>query len=303
MNYKNFAKLIPDKQNLIKKLVDKILLETELQNHLGIKIISGDTFSKDNIQGFINLIEEGEEQAIIMKSERKNFYDYRRSILDKKYEEESRSKGILWVLPREYMELKSDQEETENYIYLIVSDPVKLKDISKKLSKIITKKEEGIKFPYKLPAGTKWENITFKFSGNNQVLIIAKMHKYHTDYKEMGLVGKGKNPKPSVLWEFLEKLSYEKNGEMIIDNDDKKRTYEKQKELLSKFLKHYFTIDIDPFFPFEPYRPYKHDYSYKIRLQLFPPEVGQSKITKRDFLKPEDENGFKEFYNEEIERE
>ena len=85
MNYKNFAKLIPDKQNLIKKLVDKILLETELQNHLGIKIISGDTFSKDNIQGFINLIEEGEEQAIIMKSERKNFYDYRRSILDKKY--------------------------------------------------------------------------------------------------------------------------------------------------------------------------------------------------------------------------
>jgi len=56
-------------------------------------------------------------------------------------------------------------------------------------------------FPYKLPRGIKWENITIKFLDDEKVWINAHQFKHETDFKEMGFIGKGN--KPSVQWIFL----------------------------------------------------------------------------------------------------
>jgi len=81
-----------------------------------------------------------------------------------------------------------------------------LKDGLKAISQ--SKKEtDKPKFPYKLPAGTKWEEITIKFEDDENVYIQVKQFKHTASYKELGLVGRGKNPNPSELWAFLKVLA------------------------------------------------------------------------------------------------
>ena len=131
---------------------------------------------------------------------------------------------------------------------------------------------------------------------DEKVFIKVKQHRHYTDYKEMRLVGKGKNPNPSELWTFLKVLALE-NGEIPIDNLKRETKYKKQKELLSKFLQSYFGINLDPFYPYKPYPPYKHERSYKIRMTLIPPP--QSAKKQNDFNK-EDKNdlGIEEDYKQ-----
>jgi hypothetical protein len=163
-----------------------------------------------------------------------------------------------------------------------------------------TKKEEDKnKFPYKLPAGTVWENIIFQFLNDENVFIKVGQHKHYTNYKEMRLVGKGKKPNPSELWTFLKVLALE-NGEIPIDNLKRETKYKKRKELLSKFLQSYFGINLDPFYPYKPYPPYKHEKSYKIRMTLIPPPQSAKKQNDLNDLNEEDKDdlGIKEDYKQ-----
>lgn len=146
-----------------------------------------------------------------------------------------------------------------------------------------TKKEERKnRFPYKLPAGTKWENFTIKFEDNENVFIQAKRFKHNTDYKKMGMVGRGKNPNPSEAWTFMKVLA-QVNGELTIKNPQAKDKYKKQKELLAKKLQDYFSLEYDPFYPYEKYLPYKYQKSYKIKITLIPPPDKKEKTnTNKD---------------------
>jgi len=165
-------------------------------------------------------------------------------------------------------ELKEIRKQIEKFP---PKEGIKIEGLKEGLEKIAkTRKEEGKnKFPYKLPAGTKWENIIFQFLDEENVFIKVRQYKYYTNYKEMRLVGRGKSPKPSELWAFLKVLAT-KNGEIAIKDPEAKTKYKKQKELLSKSLQFYFGIDLDPFYPYEAYPPYKHQESYKIRMKLIP---------------------------------
>ena len=127
----------------------------------------------------------------------------------------------------------------------------------------------------------------------------------------MKLIGKGKNPKPSEIWNFL-KLLAKKGGEISWENiKDLPRkdinTIKKHKQLLSEFLQFYFTIDLDPFFPYDEYPPYKHEKSYKIRMGLIPTQKMidktqlfikemEEEIDSKDEEK--DDLGIKEYYKQ-----
>ena len=151
----------------------------------------------------------------------------------------------------------------------------------------INKKENGKrgkKFPHKLPRGTIWENIIIQFIDEENISISVKGFKHQTNYKEILLVGKGKNPKPSEVWNFLKLLAIN-NGEVSWRHTKNlplktKNTIKKHKESLSEFLQSYFEINLDPFFPYQSYPPYKHEKSYKIRVKLIPTQKMIDKTKK-----------------------
>jgi len=185
----------------------------------------------------------------------------------KKYIEENSVKKI------EEKEASQEPKKQEPIPFMLVND-IGIRGLEKGLEAIAknNKKTDGPKFPHKLPAGTKWENITIKFEDDNKIFIKAKQIEHYTNYKDMGFVGKGNNPEPSEAWVFLRVLSMQKiTGELAINDKDVKDKYKKQKELLAKALQDYFTLDYDPFFPYNSSAE-KIGKSYKIKLTLIPPE-------------------------------
>lgn len=133
------------------------------------------------------------------------------------------------------------------------------------------------KFPYKLSRGTRWENLTIKFTGDDTVHILVQGKSHTTHYREMGLEGKG--GKPSVLWAFLRVLA-KYSGEIKATDPEAVDSYKKQKQLLSIALENYFGIDFDPFHPFATNK------SYQAKFVILPPEGGFSfeKKTKQSPL-------------------
>jgi hypothetical protein len=153
----------------------------------------------------------------------------------------------------------------------------------------------GPKFPYKIPAGTHWSNVIIKFLDNEQVEIWVKKLQHVTDYKEMGMVGKGNTPKPCEQWHFLKVLA-QYNGELTIKDPEAKDKYKKQKQGLSETLRNYFSIDYDPFYPYQSCLE-KCGNSYKIKLMLIPPPVKNH--SEENLINEEvDELGINEFLNE-----
>ena len=139
------------------------------------------------------------------------------------------------------------------------------------------------KFPYKIPAGTCWEDIVIKFLDDEHVENSVRKRKHVTDYKEMGMIGKGKIPKPGEQWNFLKVLA-KCHGELTIKDPDAKDTYKKQKQGLSQSLRHYFSLDYDPFYPYHSTKE-KSGNSYMIKITLIlPPE----RITLNDELQHDD---------------
>ena len=127
------------------------------------------------------------------------------------------------------------------------------------------------KFPYKIPAGTHWNNVIIKFLDNEKVEIHVKKLKHTTNYKEMGMLGKGKVPEPSEQWLFMKVLA-QCNGEIAIKDPEAKDKYKKQKQALTEILRNYFSIDYDPFYPYKSCLE-KGGNSYKIKIMLIPPVV------------------------------
>lgn len=128
------------------------------------------------------------------------------------------------------------------------------------------------KFPFKLPRGTKWKNITIKFIDDDNVKITAKGKEHPEHYKKMGFAGKGN--RSSVLWVFL-KILAKYYGEIVSSDPDAKDKFKKQKELLSGKLEDYFGLDYsDAFYPFKTEG--KNEKSYRTKFNLHPPDEGFS---------------------------
>lgn len=141
-----------------------------------------------------------------------------------------------------------------------------LQDGLKSIAK--AKKEDKNKFPHKLPAGTRWENFIIKFVDDENVDIQVGQFKHTANYKDIVHLGKGKIPKPSVLWDFL-KILAKLGGEISIKDKESRETYKKQKELLTKCFQEYFSIDYDLFFPYHSAEG-KESKTYKIKVTLIP---------------------------------
>lgn len=139
-----------------------------------------------------------------------------------------------------------------------------------------TKKEEGKnKFPYKLPAGTEWKNFIIQFLNKEEVYIQVNRFKHNENYAKMRFAdNRFSIPKPNEGWTFLWVLA-KYNGELTIKDPDAKDTYKKQKELVSKALKSYFSMESDPFFP------YQETKSYKTRFALLPPPEESEEMGKK----------------------
>jgi hypothetical protein len=151
----------------------------------------------------------------------------------------------------------------------------------------------GPKFPYKIPAGTYWNQIIIKFLNDEQIEIWVKKQKHVTNYKEMKMTGKGSNPEPNEQWLFLKVLAM-CNGELTIKDPEAREKYKKQKQALSETLKSYFSIDYDPFYPYQ-HNPEKSGNSYKIKLTLIPPPEAKVEINDSD---SDDTLGIQDFLNE-----
>ena len=153
------------------------------------------------------------------------------------------------------------------------------------------------KFPYKIPAGTHWNNVIIKFLNEEEIEIHVKKLKHITNYKEMGMIGKGKIPEPSEQWLFMKVLAM-CNGEIAIKDPEAKDKYKKQKQALTEILRNYFSIDYDPFYPYKSCLE-KGGNSYKIKIMLISPVVEK---TIRPILTDEETDplGIQEFLNSQM---
>lgn len=116
------------------------------------------------------------------------------------------------------------------------------------------------KFPYPIPAGTEWRQVSMKVLEDEKIHIKLPTKEHTATYEEMGF---GKHDgKPSVLWAFFKILAMQ-NGEISITDETAKVQYKKQKQQVSDILKNYFSMENDPF------HPYKENSSYKTRFTLF----------------------------------
>jgi len=140
------------------------------------------------------------------------------------------------------------------------------------------------KFPFKIPAGTTWQNIIIQFINNDMVNIQVAGHSHQTGYADMGFVDKRTN-KPTIQWTLLSILA-KGGGELPNSSNDASDNYKKHKQLLSEKLKDYFNIEPDPF---EPYKG-----GYKTRITLIPPPTKQEEPKKDYSIANEVEDMFRD---------
>lgn len=174
---------------------------------------------------------------------------------------------------------------------------VKSKELKVKLEEkaIIEKHKDKRIILQKLPADTKWENITIQFLDGQEVIIKAKNKTWHTNYEEMGFQDE-RRKLPNRQWDFLTrlavkggKISWENNRDLSLKEIN---AIKKRKQLLAEALKKYFyQIEEEPFYS------YKEENEYKIKINLIP-EAG-SEMSPNERRVPEeekDELGLKEEY-------
>ncbi len=192
--------------------------------------------------------------------------------------------GLLYKLADDFHLIMAPKFDTKvvSFDFPMTSDSEKFHKfksvVDKRCSAIVLKKqtkipvlpeEEECKFPYKLPRGTKWEDVTIKFLDDDTVQIFVRGKEHSTKFKDMGFKGMG--AKPSVLWVFLRVLAMYL-GEIKASDHRAVDKYRKQKQLLSEALEDYFRLDSDPFYPFQ--MEGKTNKAYRVRFSIFPPEKG-----------------------------
>jgi hypothetical protein len=189
-------------------------------------------------------------------------------------------------------ELKKEKKKVDIKRSNKVTIPeIRIQGLEKGLEAIANgKRGNSKKFPHKLPAGTKWEDFIIKFIDAETVLIKVKQFEHNSNFREMGFIGRGKNPTTSEAWKFLKVLA-ERGGELTIKDHQAKDRYKKQKELLASSLKEYFSIDYDPFYPYRSSLEKNGD-SYKIKITLIPLAGGNKDEIIEDV---NDDLGIKEY--------
>jgi hypothetical protein len=157
-----------------------------------------------------------------------------------------------------------------------ITGKIEVSGLSEGLKALRTKEPiiTGPKFPFKIPAGTHWNNVIIKFLNEEEIEIHVKKLKHITNYKELGMIGKGKVPTPNEQWIFLKVLA-QCQGEITIKDPEAKDKYKKQKQALTETLRKYFSIDYDPFYPYKSCME-KDGNSYKIKILLIPPQQKES---------------------------
>ena len=175
---------------------------------------------------------------------------------------------------------------------------IEVPGLNERLDKLKPQSPEhsGPKFPYKIPAGTCWSSVIIKFLDDERIEIWVKKQKHITDFKKMGMVGKSKIPTPCEQWLFMKVLA-KCYGELSIKDTEARDKYKKQKQALSETLKNYFSIDYDPFYPYQSCQE-KIGNSYKIKLTLISPPENPDNNIETD-LDDADALGIHEFLNEE----
>jgi hypothetical protein len=144
------------------------------------------------------------------------------------------------------------------------------------------------KFPFKIPAGTTWQNIIIQFTDSNYVNIQVAGHSHKTGYADMGFANKNTS-KPTFQWALLSLLA-KGGGELPASSNDANDKYKKQKQLLSEKLKEYFSIEPDPF---EPYKG-----GYKTRMTLVPPLAKKDESRNDYSITDEVEDMFRDLTDE-----
>jgi len=183
---------------------------------------------------------------------------YQKRVVDPaKKEQEDRARAKNSTLP-------SEQKREPTSIKIEEMPPLKVEGLERGLEKIIQVKEgKKNKFPYRLPAGTKWENIIIKFLDDENVLISARRKEHETNFKDIGFTdNRWAVPRPNEGWLFLRVLAM-LNGELSLKDPKARDKYKKQKQLLSEALQSYFSLEYDPFYP------YRDTKSYKVKMTLF----------------------------------
>lgn len=128
----------------------------------------------------------------------------------------------------------------------------KVKDDYLDLVKLYQRKEkpdERLLFKHKLPAGTRWEDFIIIIEDESTVRVRVKQYDVTLSFEDMGLKD-GRTNEPSAQWAFLLVLA-KYGGELKPSDSGAQIRFKKQKQLLSAKLQSYFSIDFDPFYPYE----------------------------------------------------
>jgi hypothetical protein len=153
---------------------------------------------------------------------------------------------------------------------LTVINNYELKGLEKGLQKIvgsrIVKNADRAKFPYTIPSGIRWENISIQFTDEHHVNIQVAGHNHPTGYADMGFLDKRTN-KPNKQW-FLMLILAKNNGSLLRSSPDAQDIFKKQKQILAQKLQDYFRIEFDPF---KTYNKIYNREGYSIKLTLIPP--------------------------------
>lgn len=191
--------------------------------------------------------------------------------LDSKQSENINNANTTNTISNKNLINKSIQENLFSKSPLPITGEIKIIGLDEGLKALRIKNidDSRPKFPFKIPAGTQWHNVIIKFLDDENVEIHVKRLTHNTNYKEMGMTGRGKTPNPNEQWNFLKVLS-NYYGEITIRDPEAKDKYKKQKQELTETLRNYFSIDYDPFYPYQSGHE-KSGNSYKIKLLLIPP--------------------------------
>ncbi len=123
------------------------------------------------------------------------------------------------------------------------------------------KTKAGPRFPYKIPAGTEWKNITLVFTNKEAVRILVAGKTHGTDFAGMGFAD-GRSGERNLQWALLRLLA-ERGGMILASDTDANNNFKKQKQTLSEKLKEYFSLETDPFVR------YKKEDGYKLKMTIF----------------------------------
>jgi len=123
------------------------------------------------------------------------------------------------------------------------------------------------KFPFTIQSGTTWESIYIQFKNAEAVIIQVSGHTHDTSFADMGFADH-RTHKPNMQWGLL--IALAKNGGSLSAGDpDANDKYKKHKQLLADNLKSYFSIDFDPF------KPYDKEDGYVLKLSASYPRLNE----------------------------